>query len=170
LTHQQENRLLETGALELSGTVLRLTNLDYFAKPAPLKNAAYDDAEFMEEQHEEGFLDKVQESQDEAREAFGQDAYLLQEAQERGLSMDDLWAELGEEWSAEYFGTPLKRKPKVGPEPDRLPKAEALPKTGKAHMACPKCKKANAHQVHVLSSGEPPLGECRSCGAFFLLC
>lgn len=133
-----------------------------------------DDPDFALEQKEEQFLDNVQESQDEAREAFGQDAYLLQEAQERGLSMDDLWGEVGGEWAAEYHGTPFKRQPKIGPEPGRLPGAEALsteqPEAGRtAGLVCPKCKKANARMAHLLSAGEPPLGECPKCGSFFLI-
>jgi hypothetical protein len=38
-----------------------------------------------------------------------------------------------------------------------------------ASLVCPKCKKANARMAHLLSSGEPPLGECPKCGSFFLI-
>lgn len=37
LTHNQENQLLERGALNLPDTVLRLTNADYYAKPTMLR-------------------------------------------------------------------------------------------------------------------------------------
>lgn len=55
------------------------------------------------------FLEQVEEAGDEAKRYFMQEAYLKQIAQDDGITMDELWDKMGDEYTAEFYGTPYKR-------------------------------------------------------------
>src|SRR5208283_2282228 len=61
--------------------------------------------EGVKDASEEGeyYLDKVRDMKAEAKEAFMQDSSMQQEAQDAGMGMEDLWKEIGGEFTENYY-------------------------------------------------------------------
>lgn len=112
LTHEQENRLLSVGALNIGGFHIRLTNADYNKeyKVPPRKSSLLKKADERDEQTEE-FLQAIERDMQQAQTAFMKEPYILQEAQDQGVSVEQLWNEIGEEYANEYFAAASNRDP-----------------------------------------------------------
>ena len=72
-----------------------------------------DDMDQEQAVRDEYFLEEVQDAKNEAKRRFMEEDYLQQEAAERvpPVTMGQLWAEMGDEYTAEFYGYPYKRVP-----------------------------------------------------------
>ena len=80
------------------------------------KKADYDADQDMRDEY---FLDQVQDAKNEAKRHFMEEDYLQQQAVEDGVSMEELWKQMGEEYTAEFYGYPYKRVPDFTDRPTR---------------------------------------------------
>jgi len=94
----------------------------------------------MDEQ-DEHFMDQVRDVQKEAKAAFMEDKFMLQQAQDAGIGMEQLWDELGEEYTNEWF-------------------------EGTQHRVGSKCGNCNNTQGKKVAAVAGML-ECTRCGSFF---
>lgn len=103
--------------------------------------------------HDEYFMDQVQDAKREAYQSFLEDGFYQQEAQDNGWTMEELWKQIGEEYTNEYWqsrNASVKNAPKLA--------------------ACPNCKSAKVlpvQDVKIKSASGTPLQECMKCGSFF---
>jgi hypothetical protein len=124
------------------------------------KRADYTDADIMDDLAHEEEREQVAEGKAFAKRHFMEEDYLQQEAMERGITMDDLWKEIGEEYLAEFYGysyTPPKPKP-VGWRSQHASGAK-----------CPICKSAKVKTVDDDPKTGSALIECLGCGGFYSL-
>lgn len=75
------------------------------------KTAEYTETDALRDAETEAWLDEVNEAEDEAKRHFMQEDYLQQEAKERGITMDELWDMMGEEYCNEFYGWAYDRLP-----------------------------------------------------------
>ena len=110
------------------------------------KTAASDD------QANEFYLDKVDSMKAEAKDAFMLDAAMQQEAQDAGMSMDELWDEVGGAFTENYY-------------------ISAYSKQGSIEvyegLKCPNCKSTKGKPVEDGTDGGVSLQECLTCGSFY---
>jgi len=101
----------------------------------------------------EYFMDQVRDAKKEAYQAFLQDEFYQQEAQDNQWTMEELWAQIGDDFTNEYWQQ----------------HRGSYKKSAKA-ASCPNCKSYNVLPVQDLNtkaaSGNP-LQECKACGSFF---
>jgi len=98
-------------------------------------------------------MDQVRDARKEAYQAFLQDPFYQQEAQDNGTTLEELWAQVGEDFTNEYWQAHRASYKKVD-------------KTA----ACPICKSSNVIPVEdlaVKTASGCVLQECRACGSFF---
>jgi hypothetical protein len=150
LSHAQENQLLSHGSLDLPDVLLRLTCVDY-SKPIVLPKRKLQAAE-DDEMSNEYYLDKVRDMRDEAEEAFLLDSSMQQEALDAGMSMEELWREVGEDFIENYYASAYAKQGSV--------KAEE-------GFKCPNCKSTKGKAVEDRTDDEQGLRECLTCGAFY---
>lgn len=74
-------------------------------KKTSTDKTADDPAWLAQDVRDEEFVDKAQEGRDEAREAFMGDRFMQEEAREAGITLDQLWQEVGNDWANEYFAS-----------------------------------------------------------------
>ena len=148
------------------------------AAPAP---AAPKQADYDEQLDQEGeyFLDQVQDAKAEAKRHFMEEDYLQQIADEYipPITMEQLWKIMGEEYTAEFYGSPYTRAHDFTDEevPEGWEGTRRLnDSTGNAgrfaSLRCPLCKSANTHKVDDDTKGYSSgmvLAECRDCNGFY---
>jgi len=148
------------------------------AAPAP---AAPKQADYDEQLDQEGeyFLDQVQDAKAEAKRHFMEEDYLQQVADEYipPITMEQLWKIMGEEYTAEFYGSPYTRAHDFTDEevPEGWEGTRRLnDSTGNAgrfaSLRCPLCKSANTHKVDDDAKGYSSgmvLAECRDCNGFY---
>jgi hypothetical protein len=105
-----------------------------------------------DEEANEFYLDKVDAMKAEAKEAFMQDAAMMQEAQDAGMSMEDLWKEVGGAFTENYY---LSAYSKQG----SIEVYEGL--------KCPNCKSTKGKPVEDGMDDSVSLRECLTCGSFY---
>jgi len=133
------------------------------------KVADYGDEEFGQEQQDEYFLEQVADAKNEAKRRFMEEDYLQQEADERvpPVSMEQLWEEMGDEYTAEFYGYPHKR---VQDFTDRPIEGWEGRRVSSRH--CPMCKSANVKHVDDDAKGYNSgivLAECQDCRGYYSL-
>lgn len=100
----------------------------------------------------EYYLDQVHDMKAEAEEAFMLDAAMQQEAQDAGMSMGELWKEIGADFTENYY-------------------ASAYSKTGSIEvyegLKCPNCKSTKGKPVEDGAGDGVSLQECLTCGSFY---
>ncbi len=126
----------------------------------PGKQADYTDADFTDELAHEEERSQIDEGKALAKRHFMEEDYLQQEAMERGLTMDDLWKEIGEEYMAEFYGysyTPPKPKP------------EGWRSQYASGARCPVCGSARVKAVEGGRKTGSRLIECLKCRGVYSL-
>jgi GNAT superfamily N-acetyltransferase len=164
ITQHQINEIDRVGYLNLGDVIIKVTNFE-FPKPAPKPDenghtldvmASGEDDLYLDMQ-DEHFLDQVSDVKRQAREAFMQDGEMIQVARENGYDMNQLWKEVGEEYTNDWF---------EGQQHFGSKEAADAPK-------CPMCKsaKAIAADSDKAKSNDlgPILAECLDCGVFYTL-
>jgi hypothetical protein len=105
-----------------------------------------------DEQANEFYLDKVHSMKAEAKEAFMSDGAMQQEAQDGGMSMEDLWKEVGGAFTENYY-------------------ISAYSKQGSIEvyegLKCPNCKSTKGKPVDDGANDGVSLQECLTCGSFY---
>jgi hypothetical protein len=88
----------------------------------------------------------------EAKEAFMSDGAMQQEAQDGGMSMEDLWKEVGGAFTENYY-------------------ISAYSKQGSIEvyegLKCPNCKSTKGKPVDDGANDGVSLQECLTCGSFY---
>jgi transposase-like protein len=111
------------------------------------------------DQREEHFNDQVSDMNREARNAFNEDQYMIDEAQAAGLTLDQLWQEYGNDYANEFFQSRQGSKQAV--------------KIEEGTTACPKCSSSITEEVSdgetKGESGSARLFECKDCRHLFSL-
>src|SRR5262249_8225840 len=104
----------------------------------------------------EAWLDRVGDMKNEAREAFMGDTYMQQEAQDSGLSMEELWQETGNDYANEYWQSRSASKVAI--------------KVEEGTASCPKCSSSMVKDVTDKGEkGGARLMECVECSHLFAL-
>ena len=142
---------------------------------AASKQADYTDADAMDDEQTEYFLDQVRDAENEAKRAFMQDDYMQQLCDDYipPKTMDQLWQVMKDEYTAEYFGTPYKRVPDfTDQESDGGWEGHKVlnDSTGNAgrFASCPLCKSANVKTIEDKDLGSNViLAECQDCAGFY---
>jgi hypothetical protein len=146
------------------------------APPETPKQADYDEQADMEGEY---FLDQVQDAKNEAKRHFMEEDYLQQIADEYipPISMEQLWKIMGEEYTAEFYGSPYTRAHDFTDEevPEGWEGTRKLnDSTGNAgrfaSRKCPLCKSARVRTVDDDAKGYSSgmvLAECRDCRGFY---
>ena len=77
------------------------------------KQADYSDQDWADDEQAEYFLDQVRDAKNEAKRHFMQEDYLQQIADEQipPMTMEQLWDKMGDEYTAEFYGTPYTKVP-----------------------------------------------------------
>ena len=86
-------------------------NINPLGVAASEKTADYSQQDWEQDEASEAWLDQVRDAEDEAKRHFMQEDYIQQIAQDDGVSMDELWKDMGDEYTAEFYGVPYKRVP-----------------------------------------------------------
>jgi len=105
-----------------------------------------------DDESNEYYLDQVSDMKAEAKATFMQDPFMLQDAADQGMTMDDLWNEVGQDFTQNYWESADSKRASIAPE-------EGLP--------CPNCKSTKGKPVEDGESGGVSLRECLTCGSFF---
>jgi hypothetical protein len=110
--------------------------------------------EGVKDASEEGeyYLDKVRDMKNEAKEAFMQDGSMQQEAQDAGMSMEDLWKEIGGEFTENYYISAYSKQGSIAVEEG---------------FKCPNCKSLKGKPVEDGLDDTVSLRECLTCGSFY---
>ncbi len=119
------------------------------AKPE-VKTSDLGDAMRLEDEVNEQSLDQSRDAKREAYQSFLQDKDLQQDAQDNGWTMEELWTQMGDDYTNEYWQGRTASVKKVA--------------------ACPNCssiKVLPVRDVAVKSASGNPLLECMKCGSFF---
>jgi hypothetical protein len=150
LSHVQENQLLERGSLDMPDALLRLTNMDY-SKPIvwPKKKLQASDDDEMANEY---YLDKVQGMKAEAKEAFMTDGSMQQEAQDAGMSVEELWKEIGGDFTENYYMSAYSKHGSIEVQEG---------------FKCPNCKSMKGKAVEDGTDDAVSLRECLTCGSFY---
>ena len=108
------------------------------------------------ERQSEDFVDRTDDMRNEARDTFMADKFMMQEAQDSGLSMEELWQEVGNDYANEYWQSRSAAKVAI--------------KVEEGMIACPKCSSPNAKDVtDEAEKGSVRLMECPSCSHLWAL-
>lgn len=139
-----------------------------------------DDYDEQLDQEGEYFLDQVRDAENEAKRHFMEEDYLQQIADEYipPISMEKLWKIMGEEYTAEFYGSPYTRAHDFTDE--AVPESwEGVRQTNDSKgnagrfasaKRCPLCKSANTRKVDDDAKGYRSgmvLAECRDCRGFY---
>jgi hypothetical protein len=103
---------------------------------------------------EEGeyYLDKVRDMKAEAKEAFMIDGSMQQEAQDAGMSMEDLWKEIGGDFTENYYLSAYSKQGSIEVQEG---------------FKCPNCKSTKGKSVEDGMDDAVSLRECLTCGSFY---
>ena len=126
-----------------------------------IENKIADDEDQLDSEGEY-FLEQVSDAKEEAKRHFMEEDYIQQQAAEDGRTMEEMWAEIGEEFTANFYDYPYnppkeKQKPIATPEFSTGDK-EHLHGMGVLGSGCPLCKSANLKKVAGMD-----LTECTDC-------
>jgi hypothetical protein len=110
--------------------------------------------EGVKDASEEGeyYLDKVNDMKAEAKEAFMNDGSMQQEAQDAGMGMEDLWKEIGGEFTENYYMSAYSKQGSIAVEEG---------------FKCPNCKSMKGKAVDDGLDDTVSLRECLTCGSFY---
>jgi hypothetical protein len=133
------------------------------------KQADYDEQQDMADEY---FLDQVRDAKNEAKRHFMEEDYLQQQAVEDGMSMEELWKLMGEEYTAEFYGYPYHRvEDFTDAQGAGAPGDESFaPKI--SSESCPMCKSANVRHIDDDAKGYNSgivLAECQDCRGYYSL-
>jgi len=103
---------------------------------------------------EEGeyYLDKVRDMKNEAKEAFMLDGSMQQEAQDAGMSMEELWKEIGGDFTENYYLSAYAKQGSIEVQEG---------------FKCPNCKSMKGKTVEDGMDDAVSLRECLTCGSFY---
>ena len=126
-----------------------------------IENKIADDEDQLDSEGEY-FLEQVSDAKEEAKRHFMEEDYIQQQAAEDGRTMEEMWAEIGEEFTANFYDYHYnppkeKQKPIATPEFSTGDK-EHLHGMGVLGSGCPLCKSANLKKVAGMD-----LTECTDC-------
>jgi hypothetical protein len=119
---------------------------------------------------DEYFLDQVRDAKNEAKRHFMEEDYLQQQAVEDGMSMEELWKLMGEEYTSEFYGYPYHRVEDFTDAPQSSPEQTSAPKI--SSECCPICKSANVRHIDDDTKGYNSgvvLAECKDCRGYYSL-
>jgi hypothetical protein len=105
-----------------------------------------------DEDANEYYLDQVHDMKAEAKEAFMMDPAMMQEAQDAGMSMDELWKEVGADFTENYYMSAYSKQGSI----------EVY-----EGLKCPNCKSTKGKPVEDGTSSGVSLRECLTCGSFY---
>lgn len=106
--------------------------------------------EMRQDEYDEHFLDQVYAVKSEAKSSFMEDPYMQQQAVDAEMNMEELWKELGEDYTNDWYESTHAR---MGSK--------------SATKKCPKCKNAKGKIVKDGAESAGNLMECLTCGSFF---
>ncbi len=111
-----------------------------------------DDEDYELDQSNEYYLDEVAAMKNEAKAVFMEDKFMLQDAADQGMTMDELWAAVGEDFVQNYWESSASKTSSIAVD-------EGIP--------CPNCKSTKGKLVEDGESDGVSLRECLTCGSFF---
>lgn len=107
----------------------------------------------MRDEQDQHFNDQSRDVEREAHDAFMTDSWMLQEAEVQGMTLDELWLAMGDNYTNDYTN------------------AHHASVAARAKQAgCPNCKRSKLLPVASLNfktASQRPMAECGSCGSFF---
>jgi hypothetical protein len=148
LTHEQENQLYRVGSLNLSEVVIKITNWEY------PKKGAVSEYELDRDEEAAQYLDAIGDMKNEAKAAFMEDPSMQQYAVDVELTLEELWKEMGEEFTENYFASSYAKQGSIETEEG---------------LICPNCKSTKGKAVRDDEAEGPSLQECLTCGSFYQL-
>jgi len=89
---------------------------------------------------------------DEAKQVFMVDETMLQEAQDAGMTMEDLWKEVGEDFIQNYYESAYSKWASIEVEEG---------------FKCPNCKSTKGKAVKDGVDDDQGLRECLACRCFY---
>jgi predicted GNAT family acetyltransferase len=142
------------------------------------KAADYTDQDWMDDEAAEYQLDQVRDAEREAKRHFMQEDYIQQIADDYipPKTMDEMWDIMGDEYTAEFYGTPYTRVPDFtdqeteGWEGKRLSSWQQNHSSNLRSQSCPNCKTAKMKVVDDGMEGgttTAALLHCEACDKFY---
>jgi len=137
-----------------SPTPAKPNQIDPRNNPDGIVASAEDDLQYEldREDANEEYLDTVRDMKNEAKAAFLEDSFMLQDAVDADLTMDQLWAEVGESFTQNYWESTYSKQGSI----------EVF-----EGLKCPNCKSTKGKPVEDGETNGQSLRECLTCGSFF---
>lgn len=158
LTHEQENELYRVGNLVLDDVILKITNWEYpkagIEKPPQHRLQSDDQSEYALDQDdtEQRYLQEMSAMEDEAKDAFMLDPAMLQDASDAGITMNDLWQEVGKNFTQNFWELSYAKQGSIEVSEG---------------VKCPNCKNSEWKSVEDGEEDCSTLRECLICRSFF---
>lgn len=138
-----------------------------FGQAAASKQADYTDQDWMDDEAAEYQLDQVRDAEREAKRHFMQEDYIQQIADDYipPKTMEEMWDIMGDEYTAEFYGTPYTPVPDFTDQETEGWEGKRL-----SSQKCPKCKSAH---MEIVDDGSQcgcktaALVHCMACDSFY---
>lgn len=119
-----------------------------------VKDTKVADYELDRDEEAAQYLDTIGDMKNEAKAAFMEDPSMQQYAVDVEMPLEELWKEMGEEFTENYFASSYAKQGSIETEEG---------------LVCPNCKSPKGKAVKDDEADGPSLQECLNCGSFYQL-